>query len=206
MSDTDKALNIFVTALGQSMAGIDPKYFRIRHAGGTSIPLERPYCYELYHQLRLRQENSSYTINGEVVKGRNDSFMEQYKLCTNDTTFPISDFIVHRQAFPDNLAVIEVKVAKQDGPMNPIQDFKKLRCFTETDGVNYKCGIFLVFGEPEPRIHGLQKQTDRVHVLWHANSGQPVRVLQTRTPGLWPSNLFKLMPSSGRTEGARGNT
>lgn len=89
--------------------------------------------------------------------------------------------------------------------MNPIQDFKKLRCFTEADGVNYKCGIFLVFGEPEPRIHGLQNQPERVHVLWHAHFDQPVRVLQTQNRGLWPSDLFKLTPVSGLAEGARGN-
>jgi len=48
---------------------IEPGYFRLDIEGDAPVYRERVYCYELYHQMRLRwPKHCRHVLNGEVDK------------------------------------------------------------------------------------------------------------------------------------------
>lgn len=55
--------------LKDATAGIGQGYFHLNVDGGNPIYRERVYCYELYHQMRLRwPADTEYCLNGEIDK------------------------------------------------------------------------------------------------------------------------------------------
>ena len=98
----------FVEALREASASVDSNYFAVPVAGRDDpIVRERAFCYELYHQLRLRLEGTgfSYTLHGEIDKRGHPHFAD----CVRNKN---PDFVVHRPGTlgaEGNLVVIEVK-------------------------------------------------------------------------------------------------
>jgi hypothetical protein len=62
--------NEFRSALDDAIAKVPNEYFRIKRYGDDDPePRERAYCYELYHQLRLKlRPDFPYTLHAEVDK------------------------------------------------------------------------------------------------------------------------------------------
>src|ERR1700683_1803216 len=91
--------------LAAATAAIGPGYFRLNIDGGSPVYRERVYCYELYHQMRLRWPSSCpFVLNGEVDKAAHPILM---KLGASGAK---PDMLVHRPGrMAGNYAVIEIK-------------------------------------------------------------------------------------------------
>lgn len=66
--------------LRQATAAIGGEYFLLPIHGADPVQRERVYCYELYHQMRLRwppPEACHYRLNGEIDKGGHPYFRNQ---------------------------------------------------------------------------------------------------------------------------------
>src|SRR5580704_3002684 len=94
--------------LQQATAAIGREYFLLSIHGADPVHRERVYCYELYHQMRLRwpaPDYSPYRLNGEIDKGGHPYFK-------NERGSPKPDLLVHVPGTGDNHAVIEVKSSR----------------------------------------------------------------------------------------------
>ncbi|MGA2606022.1 MAG: hypothetical protein ABSH01_01040 [Terriglobia bacterium] len=128
--------------LHQATAAISNGYFLLPIHGAHPVYRERVYCYELYHQMRLRwPDGSPYRLNGEVDKSAHPCFQQM------DAGRPKPDLLVHQPGSGEyNHAVIEVKsVAGED-----IQkDLETLSLFRNDFG--YQRAIYLIYG-PDGRV------------------------------------------------------
>ena len=81
---------------------IEPGYFRLDIEGDAPVYRERVYCYELYHQVRLRWPPSCrHVLNGEVDK-KGHHLLKALKM---DGFKP--DFLIHRPGhMADNFAIM----------------------------------------------------------------------------------------------------
>jgi hypothetical protein len=88
--------------LRDATAAIGAEYFLLPIHGAGPVYRERVYCYELYHQMRLRwPADCIYRLNGEVDKIRHPYFQ--------DGAAPKPDLLVHQPGHANNYAIIEVK-------------------------------------------------------------------------------------------------
>ena len=96
---------------------------------------ERIFCYELYHQLRSKQEKSpdDYVIWGEPIK-RSFSDIAKGKM---------PDFLIHKPGTNDNLLIVEVKM-KNSLDSGVDDDFEKIENYLENN--NYQIGVFICIG------------------------------------------------------------
>lgn len=63
--------------LEDATAAITAPYFQLPIFGGPPVWRERVYCYELYHQMRIRwPEDSPLILTGEVDKRAHPIFRE----------------------------------------------------------------------------------------------------------------------------------
>jgi hypothetical protein len=94
--------------LQQATTAIGREYFLLPIHGADPVHRERVYCYELYHQMRLRwpaAEDCPYRLNGEIDKAGHPYF-------ENERGTPKPDLLVHVPGAGDNCAVIEVKSSR----------------------------------------------------------------------------------------------
>ncbi|WP_116091736.1 methionyl-tRNA formyltransferase-like protein [Sphingomonas crusticola] len=126
--------------LEQATAGIAPDYFYLNLDGGDPIYRERVYCYELYHQMRMRwPAQTPFYLNGEVDKARHPKMIELRD------RFPKPDLLVHRPGYmAGNFAVIEVK-CERAGKAGIIKDLETLSFFVNEFG--YQRAIYLIYGD-----------------------------------------------------------
>lgn len=118
---------------------IDPEYFLLERVGNPPHYRERVYCYEMYHQMRKEFDALviNLRLNGEVDKGNHS------EKCVKNKK---PDFIVHQPGSNEkNYAVIEVKSLKGLRKNSLKKDLETIKCFMAS--LNYKRGIFLVYGE-----------------------------------------------------------
>lgn len=142
----------FTNIFEQGTAAIEPGYFRLNIHGGGPVYRERVYCYELYHQMRLRWPSACpFTLNGEIDKAAHPILAD----LGADRAKP--DFLVHTPgAMEGNFLIIEVK--SQSATNNDIRiDLEKLWQFTSA--VGYRRAIYLLFG------HGPTKVMERVRAI-----------------------------------------
>lgn len=125
--------------LSSATSAIEHGYFHLQIDGGDPVYRERVYCYELYHQMRLRWPTPcEFYLNGEVDKASHP-ILQQLKA---DHVKP--DLLVHRPGYMcGNYAIIEVKSTK--APIKGIRkDIKNLDLFIRK--VGYQRAIYLFFG------------------------------------------------------------
>jgi hypothetical protein len=126
--------------LTEATAAVDSSYFTLDIAGGEAVFRERVYCYELYHQMRLRwpsKDKCRFLLSGEVDKSGH-MLLQQLGA---DGTKP--DLLVHRPGFmEDNFAIIEVKHSTALEGMR--KDLNTLDLFLRM--VEYKRAIYLIYG------------------------------------------------------------
>ncbi|MBP1015885.1 hypothetical protein J8628_03050 [Serratia fonticola] len=122
----------------EATQAIGSAYFNLPVFGGTPVLRERHYCYELYHQLRLRwPENEPMILSGEIDKRAHQH------LNSLMGSAPIPDFLIHIPDTMTNDTVIEVKSAAF-GRSGVEKDFYNLSRFTLD--ARYQRAIFLLFG------------------------------------------------------------
>jgi hypothetical protein len=122
--------------LQEATAAIAGEYFRLPIHGGDPVYRERVYCYELYHQMRLRWPQAGpFWLNGEVDKRLHPYFA--------DGTAPKPDLLVHEPGTGNNYAVIEVKSSRAaDAGIR--KDLRTLTRFKNEFG--YRRAIYLIYG------------------------------------------------------------
>jgi hypothetical protein len=154
--------------LESSTTAIESVYYLTPWVNSSPRYRERIYCYELYHQLRKRTQESPYVIHGEMDKSGHPYF--------DDGAAPKPDFIIHKPGTDENCAVIEVKRAQNLSLRAIRKDCRTLEQFSQ----RYDRLIYLVFGDQNPK-----KMADRIFAattfakdarfeLWlHCACGQP---------------------------------
>lgn len=164
--------------LRKATACIEAGYFHLNIDGGDPVYRERVYCYELYHQMRLKwPAMNPFYLNGEIDKAAHPILQKL------GAAHAKPDLLVHRPGYMiGNYAVIEVKScrAQNDGIRS---DLEKLALFITK--VRYKRAIYLIYGyEAEEMIDRVLKIALRLKVLarielWlHKQPGQSAVVSQ----------------------------
>lgn len=125
----------------QAMNNVDDEYLNVKiavdYVGHKEIKRrERVYAYELYHQMRLIQEqkfNSEFTINGEIDKSGHKIIKEPFN----------PDFVIHQQGkMGENFCVVELKTINKKSGIQ--KDFHTITCMMHC--YRYKIGIFAIAG------------------------------------------------------------
>jgi len=124
----------------QATAGVAPDYFYLNLDGGDPVYRERVYCYELYHQMRMRwPAQTPFYLNGEVDKARHPKMIELRD------RLPKPDLLVHRPGYmAGNFAVIEVK-CEHAGKTGIAKDLETLSFFVNEFG--YQRAIYLIYDD-----------------------------------------------------------
>jgi hypothetical protein len=161
----------FDQTLMEATKALGSEYFYLSMHNASAMYKERVYCYELYHQLRLRwPEVTPYRLNGEVDKARHPDFSEMRM---------IPDFLVHQPGTSNNFLVMEVKRCDS----SDLDDFDKLRWFLK---YGYKRAIWLVYGQEAEKCAKAQLQTlkdgELIQVWVHKESTQPAYRLALDAP------------------------
>ena len=102
---------------------------------------ERVYCYELYHQWRLRWDGGfPYTLCGEIDKQGHPIIRRNEK----------PDFLVHDPGLMTNLLVVEVKPSNAK-LRKMVKDLRTLTYFRRAfgNGGNYFAAYFWIYGMSE---------------------------------------------------------
>lgn len=115
----------------EAMYKVEKEYYYIRREKANPATRERTYCYELYHQLRCKDNESDYILHAELDKDGDETFDGE-----------IPDFVVHKAGTGDNLLAVEVKVNDNQGLM--INDIEKLAYMIEKH--RYQYGLFILIG------------------------------------------------------------
>lgn len=169
--------------LASATAGIEPGYFRLSIFGGNPVYRERVYCYELYHQMRLRWPKACpFVLNGEVDKAAHPKLTELgaagYK----------PDLLVHTPGdMAGNHAILEVK-SLPAARRGYAKDLRTLNVFRNT--VGYTRAIYLIYGEEFTRndfmriMSGAARLDLRgpIEVWLHVRSGEPAFCENTIQP------------------------
>jgi hypothetical protein len=157
----------FRDALDNAIADVSPDYFRVkRYYDDDPEPRERAYCYELYHQLRLKlRSDFPYALHGEVDKAGHVAI----KGCFGPKARPNPDFIIHKptqMARGDNLGIIEVKASEENRKAIG-KDLTKIQKFLGC--VGYINGVMLFFGAQRPEVFA---PVEGIEFLWHRAPGE----------------------------------
>ena len=122
--------------LQEATAAIGAEYFLLPVHGGDPVYRERVYCYELYHQMRLRwPDGCVYRLNGEVDKIGHPYF--------EAGGAPKPDLLVHQPGHGNNYAIVEVKSCRV-GADGIRKDLDTLSRFGNEFG--YQRAIYLIYG------------------------------------------------------------
>jgi len=157
--------------LAKASAAIERTYFQLPRFGEDAVYRERVYCYELYHQLRLRWSNKKFFLTAEVDK-RGHHALQDYGV-----KYENPDFLIHDPGQMDNHAIIEVKHAEaQDGGIE--KDLRTLSLFKH--GVGYTRAIYLIYGyeADEAFLSGIKQMANALDIngpieLWlHPDVGK----------------------------------
>lgn len=144
----------YILYLLEAMRNVEKKYYERKNEG----LLERPYCYELYHQFRLLQsEDCSLILNAEPSK--------KYPYYENDSNKCKSvspDFVLHKgledYVSTNQIMAIEVKQESNLSNGNLENDIEKLQRYISS--LFYKFGIFIAVGVTRNKLENLLEKID----------------------------------------------
>lgn len=155
-------------------AHIGPEYFRLPVHGGGPVYRERVYCYELYHQMRLRwPAEGPFRLNGEVDKSAHPILSQL------GASYAKPDLLVHGPGDMGlNYAIIEAK-SLMARPAGIRKDLKTLLLFRTS--VGYERAIYLIYGGEDldyvcgaiKRIAKAMQNLPSIEVWAHQQVGHP---------------------------------
>lgn len=161
----------------EATCAVESSYFQLSIDSGIPQYRERVYCYELYHQMRIRwPEDSPFYLNGEVDKTSHPilSGLGANKLKP--------DLLVHQPGdMAGNYAIIEVKRQETRNP-GIKKDLRTLSLFTQQ--VGYQKAIYLIYGHNADslitRVRRIHRQENLAPIeLWiHQTVGQPAIIAE----------------------------
>ncbi len=107
--------------LTEATRSIEPGYFRLNIEGGDPVYRERVYCYELYHQMRLKwPEGCAFYLNGEIDKAAHPI------LSKLGAGYAKPDLLVHRPGYMSgNHAIMRSSLP---APRHPVSRRISPRC------------------------------------------------------------------------------
>jgi hypothetical protein len=131
-------MNELSEVLQVATASVDGAYFRLNIDGGDPVFRERVYCYELYHQMRMKwPDECMFVLNGEVDKSAHPI------LRGIGAANAKPDLLVHTPgAMAGNYAIIEVKHSIAAAGVR--KDLKTLDLFVRK--VRYQRAIYIIYG------------------------------------------------------------
>lgn len=127
--------------------------------------LERPFCYELYHQFRLLQrEKGALMLSGEPSKTLSCPINGgEYPASDIDKDHVYPDFILHKglsDTDPENqIMAIEVKQKGNIDKDKLESDIKKLQRMVSSLAFNF--GVFIAIGMTNTELRDELKKTDK---------------------------------------------
>lgn len=131
---TDQIIENFINNFINAIENIKQDYYLLKTVySEQGVQQERIFCYELYHQLRLKFNDVKLKLHGEPVKRGHPDF---------DPIIP--DFIVHQPGtHENNFVIIEVKgvIIKTE----IIDDLNKIYRSIDNPTTHYQYGIFLLY-------------------------------------------------------------
>ena len=172
-------VDMFALGLCDAIKEIGILYFEIAVVGSDKTAFrEKVYCYELYHQLRIKLRNFPLFIYGEPDKGGHPNFKKIGR--------KIPDFIVHKpQSHDFNLTVIEVK-SHRSSTKRFEKDIDTVCKLVRDPELHYSWGVLLIVGGKEFKKRFLDKfdefvlPNEQIVLLWHQNAKS--KPIQKRGP------------------------
>jgi hypothetical protein len=166
-------MNELTEIISTATGAIEHRYFHLNIDGSDPIYRERVYCYELYHQMRLRwPPHSPYYLNGEIDKAAHPILQEL------GADYAKPDLLVHQPGYMSgNHAIIEVKTSQaQNAGIR--KDLETLSLFINK--VRYERAIYLIYGHgaTEKIVARIQRSASEIVELapiklWlHQEAGQ----------------------------------
>jgi hypothetical protein len=135
----ESAIELLLETFIEATKAIEHIYFQVPVAGRENPQFrERVYCYELYHQMRIRWPNIPHRITGEIDKGGHPW------IYGNGLDRSKPDFTIHIPGkMGRNLLVMEVKAPDPDDGQI-ISDLRKLTAFRKF--ADYPFAYYLIYG------------------------------------------------------------
>lgn len=174
----------YLNLLCDAIASVPKEYFTIevaeKNAAARRKRRERVYAYELYHQMRILQDErksslgENMCINAEIDKRGHTIIKEKFN----------PDIIIHEQGTMHNLCVIELKVCLDyDGIHKDMKTIYKM-----VSNCNYMCGAFVMAGASldetkiklrnvlkKRPIKGIENYTDKIWIISEENANKEVQ-------------------------------
>ena len=174
----------YLNLLCDAIVSIPKEYFTIevaeKNATARRKRRERVYAYELYHQMRILQDErksilgKNMCINAEIDKRGHTVIKEKFN----------PDIIIHEQGTMHNLCVIELKVCLDyDGIRKDINTIHKM-----VDEYQYVCGAFVMAGASldetktklrnaliKKPIKGIEKSAEKIWIFAEENPNKEVQ-------------------------------
>lgn len=141
--------------------------------------LERPFAYELYHQLRDLIKSHKEDFGGSIIQAEVD---KKYQHCFENGKIP--DFILHLPNSKKNLAIIEVKLATNFSKIE--KDFQKLVDFKKDIDLKYQHGIEIIIGD----TNSLLKAKTCI-IRFNKKGGQIVEIIEFNTTS-WKASEYTI--------------
>ncbi|MGY0390332.1 hypothetical protein ACWZJV_25460 [Nocardioides sp. WG-D5] len=181
------AAESFLDLLLETCSAVQSHWFLLPVAQEDRAPVyrERVYCYELYHQLRVRTEghavagSPAYVLSGEIDKAG------LHTVIANGTHKP--DLVWHVPGEHLNAVVAEVKTTSKWDRGGVRKDLQTLAAFLTAEDRAYARGVLLMFGPGDDdiicqRVRELvpaseQPALRQAHLVWHPEPGTPARDL-----------------------------
>lgn len=145
----------------ESIKQVQKKYY-CRYDGSL---LERPFCYELYHQFSSIQGNDgSLILSGEPSKNLSCTMNRgKYPSPKYNKDRVLPDFILHKDlndTLPENqIMAIEVKQLYNINKANLENDIKKLQRLVTK--LHFDYGVFIAIGMTNEELITKLKETDK---------------------------------------------
>lgn len=177
------AAESFLDLLLETCSAVQKPWFLLPVAreDRASVHRERVYCYELYHQLRVRTEghtavgSPAYVLSGEIDKAG------LHTVIANGTHKP--DLVWHVPGEGLNAVVAEVKTTSNWVRGGVRKDLQTLAAFLTAGDRAYERGVLLMFGPGEEDVIAQsvrelvlaseQSALRRAHLVWHPVAGAP---------------------------------
>lgn len=134
----DDNIQEFIDLIIEALENVGEEYYELNTIY-KPIKRERVFCYELYHLMRLLQDDrklNDIQIHGEIDKRGHIKFKGAHRN---------PDFIFHNPGeMEGNAIVVEVKGRIKNNDDNVYKDIKTLSMFTDNK-LFYKLGVFIVY-------------------------------------------------------------
>ena len=165
-------LRKYIQIIKDALSDVKGDYFLLlttyNHSG---IVRERMFCYELYHQIRIRMENNDNLLFcGEIDKRGHPDFERR------DRKNP--DFVFHiPETHEGNTIVIEVK-GTLDSIQGIVKDFNTLNRFTSK--YRYPLGLFILYNHNSHELtHALGEKLNEIKAF---DSAENIIILTIEAP------------------------